>query len=227
VDAYAAVLAAGGAASGPRLGLSPASLDFGEALTTLDVQVTNTGTDRLTLGAVSASTRAGGDWLRAAAFGAGDATRGADGIRVEVSRAGLANGVYRGTVTVASDGGDRTIDVAMRVGPPGTWPAAPVDVYVQLVDAATDETIEELVLPAGSEPAFLFEGLAPGTYYVFAGSDVDDDGWLCDAEDWCGSSGSVEVAAGQAIEDVVLAMAPPATGVGTRAERRRAGGVRR
>ena len=36
---------------------------------------------------------------------------------------------------------------------------------------------------------YAFLGLSPGTYTITAGTDLDNDGFFCEAPDWCGSFG--------------------------------------
>ena len=70
-------------------------------------------------------------------------------------------------------------------------------VFVLLIDPATGSAIDqqaETTRAAGYR--FSISGVAPGTYDVFAGTDRDNDDFICDIEDACGSLGrSISISA--------------------------------
>ena len=72
-----------------------------------------------------------------------------------------------------------------------------------LVDVATFETAAEAVTDFAAGYRFTFPQAPDGTYFVFAGTDRDDDGYICDGEDACGSyPDPLEVVRGMTIEDI-------------------------
>ena len=48
-----------------------------------------------------------------------------------------------------------------------------------------------LLLQEGCETGYRFalRGILPGTYRIRAGTDLDRDGFFCEAADWCGNYG--------------------------------------
>ena len=186
IDAHAAVLATLGTATDtPVLLLSPTSLNFGTTQSNLTSTVTNGGGGFLTVTNLDVSTQSGDPWLSAASIGPGDPGRNVLGIGVTVDRAGLTAGGYSGRVEVESSGGNQTLQVLMTVG--STAPVTPdAPIYVLAIDAATYETVEEIVLSPGGGSDFVFPELPPGVYVLAAGTDLDDDGLICDEGEWCG-----------------------------------------
>ena len=60
--------------------------------------------------------------------------------------------------------------------------------YILLVDAATDEARAQVdVLADGSSVAYQFDGVAAGEYIVISGTDLNNDGFICDEAEACGA----------------------------------------
>jgi serine protease len=58
---------------------------------------------------------------------------------------------------------------------------------------------------------YVFADLKPGSYVIHAGTDLDSDGFFCEANDWCGDHGGatpadIDVTAGSRVRgvDIVL-----------------------
>lgn len=186
IDAHAAVLAAqGGVTDTPLLLLSPTSMSFGASRTDLTATVTNGGGGTLTVSSLDVATQSGDPWLSASMIGPGDTTRNVLGIGVSVDRTGLTDGGYSGRVTVTSTGGTKLLQVLMTVGSRAP-PIPDALLYVLAIDASTWETVQEVVLDPSVTSAFSFPELPPGVYVVAAGTDLDDDGLICDEGEWCG-----------------------------------------
>lgn len=226
VDAYAAVSRAQeGTAGGPRLVLEPATLELGAARPSADATIRNAGTGRLEVLGLEPDTNDGGAWLSARRVGAGDATRSADAVRVEVDLARLGPDSATGRVLVRSTGGDRAIAVRLLSAAPP--PGGGLDVWVLLVDARTEETVAEVRVAAGAPGDFSFEDVVPGRYRLYAGSDQDDDGWICDEGDVCGVyeedgvEAEIRLAPGERLTGltIVLHAAPEGFASGRRARR--------
>jgi uncharacterized protein (TIGR03437 family) len=105
-----------------QLAVSPQFLSFqatqgSSAAVTQAISITNSGSGALNWTA-SATTSNGGDWLRLSA------TQGAApaGITVSANPAGLAAGIYLGSIKIAdvAGGGSITVIVALTVNPPAT-----------------------------------------------------------------------------------------------------------
>ncbi|GAB3697783.1 hypothetical protein GCM10027592_22250 [Spirosoma flavus] len=93
--------------SQPILSISPSSLNFGGTTTQLTLSVANTGTGTLNWTATDDRS-----WLTVSPASGSTGT-----MTVNVSRSGLAEGSYSGTISVASNGGSATIPVTMVVNP--------------------------------------------------------------------------------------------------------------
>jgi hypothetical protein len=100
----------------PQLGLSATSLDFGSDLVEMSLTVSNVGTDVLNW---SISGSGGYPWITSIDPPSGALNQLEDEtVNIKVSRAGLADNVYQGTLSVNSNGGNQDIDIRMTVGTP-------------------------------------------------------------------------------------------------------------
>lgn len=184
VNALKAVQAAQaqcGAATASALTVDPVSLDFGNAATSLLLTASRQGTGALAVSGVTVDAA----WLSVA-----PAAVDADGLgtyTATVDRSGLADGTYSGRVTFTAGGKDVVVRVTMRVG--AAAPAAGDAGYLYLL--VTDESFNPLGQASGrgtggSYP-FTFAGVPAGSYYLVAGTDSDNDGFICDEGEVCGA----------------------------------------
>ena len=191
VDAQAAVLAAGAAPPDPTAALTvtPSGLNFGVALVEAELELANASSDPLTI--TSISNDASG-WLTVepVSVDAGGLGR----YRVSVDRAVLTvAGTYAAGITIESSAGTTRVPVVMRVGGPMTSDAGYH--FVALVDAQTLTPLDEIGVAAvdGAYP-FQFENVPAGDYLLVAGTDLDNDGFICDGGEACGSYPTLDVA---------------------------------
>ena len=107
-------------------------------------------------------------------------------VTVRVDRTGLRKGVYSGRVVMTTNGGDRTIPVTMVVEPriPGGDAGT---VYVLAADPDSLEAMAQSVLTSAQGFEYRMPELPAGTYFVIAGTDRDDDGYICDPGEACGA----------------------------------------
>ncbi|MEM6709438.1 MAG: S8 family serine peptidase [Pseudomonadota bacterium] len=187
VDARKAVLAAidlangQGVDPGPILAATPSTLNFGTFGTELTFTLTNVGTGTLTVTGVSADE----PWLTVQATDSN--ADGTGSYRVIVDRTGLADGNYSATVTATSPAGDATLGVALQVQSANTAADAGLH-FVILVDNDGMSNLPAAVVQAqNGEYRFTILNVPPGQYRVFAGTDSDDDNFLCDDGEACGS----------------------------------------
>lgn len=195
----------------PRLALSTSALDFGQAGTELIVSVSNTGGGMLNVTSVTPTLLDGDGWLSVSTEGPGPNTN-VSAIDVHVARNGLANGVYRGQVTVSAEGvAAQTVDVRMTVGAIGALENNPV--YVLAVDPDTLRTIGQDITSAARNYEYRIEGLPAGRYALYAGTDRNEDTVICDVGDLCGALPStidplvVNLQEGQALTGADFAIA--------------------
>lgn len=177
----ALAIAGGSGGLGSILSLSAQRLNFDSFLNTLYLDVSNRGSGTLTISGVSSNR----PWITVSP------TSGTAPLRIAVSvdRTGLAEGEYSGIVTVNSDAtqGDPegSVEVSLKVvsgpqeGDVGT-------LYVLAVDPETQFTVAEAVTDSQGHYSYLTPFLPEGEYLFFAGTDRDEDGWICDTAEACG-----------------------------------------
>ena len=181
--AVRAALAAGGTpvADNPLLSASAATLNFSASTTSLELELRNSGSGVLELLAIETSE----PWLTISPTGADDEGLGL--YRVSVQRGGLADGVYDADIIARSSVNSLTVRVIMSVG--GDSASADVGViYILLLDRDSGETLQEFGAAArAGEYRFSFAELPAGRYSLVAGSDADNDLFICDAGEACGA----------------------------------------
>lgn len=179
----AAALAGGGSsAPPPQLSIQPAALSFGSTATSLTISITNSGSGQFTVQSVTANQA----WLKILT----NAGQKAGEYSAVVDRAGLANGTYQAKVTVVSSAGTMEVPVIMQVSSLGLAQDAGVH-YVELFDPASHAVLAvQMVSAKNGKYQFVLSDVAPGTYHLFAGSDFNQDGFLCDAGEACGAFGT-------------------------------------
>jgi serine protease len=149
----------------PVLQVSTNTLDFGSTETQLTVEIRNVGRGTLTLGTVAAS----------AGF---TVTPGAGAIgtnTVKLNRASLPDGIHTGTLTIASNGGNATINLRANIGAAAVLGGDVGPVYVLLVDPATSQGLFQAVATAADGYAFTLPNVPPAQYILVAGTDIDDN----------------------------------------------------
>ncbi|WP_168954817.1 S8 family serine peptidase [Aromatoleum aromaticum] len=184
INALKAVLAAqelagqaGGAVALPYL--SPASLNLGLSEDASTVVVSNGGTGRLQVQEV----KTGSSWLSAMAEDVD--MDGLGRYRIRADRSVLGNGVHQGEVQFVTNAGTVGLMVTVQVLDLDLTDDAGFQ-YVLLIDADTLETLEARSGSTRNGLSFDFSGLAPGRYYIVAGTDMNNDGYICDFGEACG-----------------------------------------
>lgn len=186
INAQFAVLAAldsiGSApADNPRLVASLGTLNFGTGTTRLSLALRNGGQGELALESIDATQ----PWLSVRPLDVSAAGLGE--YEVAVDREGLAPGVYSADIVARSTVNTLSIRVFMSVGSGSAVSDVGV-LYALLIDPVTDEVIAQSASAgAGGRYPFRFEGIEAGTYEILAGSDSDNDLFICDAGEACGA----------------------------------------
>ncbi len=187
INAYQALLAvAGGGGPTPILSLSAQSLSLSDTLTTAFVQVANVGGGLLHVQTPIVTTEPpGGNWLSAVRILATNpTTTDTTAIRVDVTPGGLAAGIYQGNVEVVSDGGVQDIPVLLTISSGSTLD---VDIFVLAVDIDTFLTVSQAIVNPTDSLAWQHPDLPNGDYLLAAGTDDDNDGFICGPGDlYCG-----------------------------------------
>lgn len=176
-DPVAALVAAGAEPpAAPLLRVSTNSLNFGNAQTQLNVVVSNGGGGSLQVQPPTVEVDQGAGWL--------SASLSLSTLMAQVDRQGLADGDYTGRIRLNSNGGDAVIEVSMRVGAdPGVDPGM---LFVLALDPFTFETEATATTDLQEDFQYRISPLPAGGYVLAAGTDNDDDGFICDEGEFCG-----------------------------------------
>jgi serine protease len=182
IDARRAVEAVSAAPpDDPILLVTPTGLNLGTSQPQASFQVANGGGGTLSVTSVSESE----PWLTVSASSVDG--NGLGTYAVNVDRTGLANGTYTGTISVESSAGNASVSVVMAVVSASTGADAGFH-YVLVVDPETFDTVEQFdVAASGGQYDYQVANVPAGSYYVFAGSDPDNDFVICGTGEACGA----------------------------------------
>ncbi len=183
IDAQKAVMAAinlsGGVAPQPqpKLVVNPTSLNFGLGLSYLTLTVQNGGGGELKIQNVSENSEG---FLSIRGQGFGDYT-------ISIDRTRLNPGTFTATITIVSDVNTVRVPVILQVGDPSVTGDAGFH-YILLVNPDTWEAVQETRANAvNGVYEFKFDNVKGGTYMVVAGSDINNDNYICDIGEACGA----------------------------------------
>ena len=170
----------------PRLVASASALNFGSNRNALDLALTNGGTGALTLTGLSTSR----DWLSVVELDVDE--HGLGSYRVNVDRSQLTTGVYSAEINARSSVNNLTVRVLLSVGDAGSGADVGV-IYILLYDPQSGKTLIEVKSDnVNAHYPFSFSKVPPGEYEIAAGSDADNDGYICDPGEACGAWLSVD-----------------------------------
>lgn len=189
INAYKAVLAASSAGDGPPppddpvLTVFPTALNF-SAVSEITIDLRNGGGGSLI--ATEATVTTSAPWLSMAAVAA-DATTNLGTYRVSVDRTGLSEGTYSTVLQISSNANAVQVPVIMYVGAADAGNIADAGTtYILLLSAETGESVAQLAVDASDGVyAYQFDNIPVGTYTIVAGSDRDQDDFICDAGESC------------------------------------------
>jgi len=186
INAQRAVLAAleatgSSPADNPRLVASTSALNFSGSSTSLALILRNGGKGDLALLSLSVSQ----PWLQIAAVNV-DAT-GLGEYAVTVDRTNLAPGIYAAQITAQSSVNNLAVRVLVSEGGADTGTDVGV-IYILLYDPLLDEPVAQFTTGSnGTNYPFRFTDIAAGEYEIVAGTDADNDLFICDAGEACGA----------------------------------------
>lgn len=177
---------------------TPSTLELRASQTTADFAISNNGGGTLTVSAVGSDV----PWV------AVQTVISNSQFRVSVNRNGIADGVYPVTISIQTNAG--TLSIPLRVEVFSGRALQDIGtLYVLAIDAATLETVGQAeVRPDSGSYAFSLPNLPAGDYLIGAGSDLNNDGFVCDPGESCGAFPSLDgfapvtVSAGQTINSV-------------------------
>lgn len=183
IDAFKSVVSAanGEIPSTPTLAAFPRTLNFDKSQSRLTLAVSNTGGGALT--AQAAVTDAAWITLEPQLD-----EHGMGIYAISVDRRGLNNGNYSASITLVSDANTLVVPVDMIVDENLAATATLEYQWVVLIDVASNATIAATqAVRNADEFEFMLSGVAAGHYYVLVGSDLDNDGYICDGGEACGA----------------------------------------
>jgi serine protease len=188
INAQKSVLAAQSGSLPTLLSTTPAILSLGTALTGAIITAQKIGDNSVDLNVTNVSSDA--PWLSVT-----PATVDANGLgtyTVVGDRSGLSEGAYSGIITFTSSQNTSTVSMTMQVRTTTTSTDSGFH-YIQLVDATTNEIVYELgVQSLNGIYNFTLAGVARGSYFLFAGTDLDDDDNVGDVGELTGAYRSLE-----------------------------------
>jgi serine protease len=184
INAQKAVLAATELGGGvvppptpPLLVVNPRSLNFGLAQTRLTLTLSNGGGGDLQILNISENS---GGFLAIEGSGLGD-------YFVTLNRNGLAFGTFTATMTIISNINNITIPVIWQVGDPSITGDAGLH-YVLLIDNGTLDTVQQIQTSSSNGVYnFQFNNVPYGEHLIVAGSDFNNNGFICDDGEACGA----------------------------------------
>ena len=126
------------------------------------------------------------DWLIVTASSTNAAGLGS--YRISANRSGLAVGEYTANVLFSSSVGELSVPVNLQVSATSFSSSAGV-LFALLQDPESEETRSQQRLTNSEDGAYQIDlrDVAPGTYRLVVGSDMDNDSFICDAGEACGA----------------------------------------
>ncbi|NCF43633.1 MAG: S8 family serine peptidase [Proteobacteria bacterium] len=188
INAYKAVTTAQQLANGtlqplpPQLRSSPTELNFGVTNTQITFTLRNAGGGDLTVSGVTNDA----SWLRVSAQSINAAGLGT--YLASADRGDLIAGNYPAVIDLTSSAGSLQINAHLRVSSSVFSPSAGV-LFALLTDPETGDSVlqQRMVSPQEGIYTLNFESVAPGSYGLVVGSDMDNDNFICDAGEACGA----------------------------------------
>lgn len=189
INANRAMLAARSLASGedllnlPSIAVSTSALNFGAILDELPLALSNGGTGELKIDSVISNA----SWLVV-----DDSLVDAQGLgqyRIRVERNQLSIGSHSATLSISSNAGSSNVHIILQQPDPNQLASGDAGLhYILLVNADSGEVEQEaLILAEGGQYQYSFQDVPPGNYQLYAGSDSDNDFFICDAGEACGA----------------------------------------
>ena len=192
--AVAAAQNAGGAPppDNPTLGVTPSAVNFGAIISVIEITARNVRTGALNLIDFSIPV----PWVAVDAVPGQVDAEGLGTYTVTVDRSGLADGIHSTTITANSDVNAVPFEIIVQVSPVPLGSDAGF-VYVLLLDAQTGNSAGRCdndfvtgqcsVSVVNGQYAFTFLDAPPGDYQIVAGTDANNDLFICDAGEACGA----------------------------------------
>ncbi len=196
INAQKAVLTAldlatgGGGIPLPVLGASLSSVNFGVLATTEVVRLSNLGSGTIVINEINPSE----PWLTA--LPAAVDGNGLGDYQLRIDRAGLGEGSYNATIEfVPLDPATNPVTVTVTLQVPGVNPAADAGLFfvIAVNEDGSSEGNAAVVAARNGIYEWVLNDIPAGSYRIFAGSDMDNDDFLCDAGESCGAFRTLDI----------------------------------
>ena len=175
-----------GSPGNPVLGVTPASLNFYGDTTSIEMTVQNMNTGRLQVTGIVTDQQ----WIDVIPVEVN--SDGVGRYLVSVDRSSLADGIYSGRLTVRSSVNNVIVTIVTSVNS-NTQRNNIGHVYALLLDADTNTVIQQLSpQPVNGAYPLNFENVPKGRYNIIAGTDSDNDSFICDTGEACGAYVTIE-----------------------------------
>ncbi len=179
LDAFLAVQAAQQLAAGtipitdnPVLAISPRRVTFGATLTKQSITLFNAGTGDLSISEFKPSSSRITVTPPSNSAGVGR-------YELTLNREGVAEGQYMESISIVSNAGRITVNVQYEIPSANQEIAGSVgELYVFLIDWSTGEFTFQQYQPNSGQYQYRFTNVTPGVYFIIAGSDPDNDGFV-------------------------------------------------
>lgn len=166
----------------PLLTASPNALNFGTSLSSANLTLANAGGGNLSVQTINVQPS---HLIRVESVSTN--SQGIGEYRVVINRSGLSTGTYTANITITSSVNTLRIPVIFQVAQQQQQGNAGHH-YILLVDPQTTETIKEVrTVASNASYPFSFNNVPQGEYIIIAGTDFDNDGFICDEGEACGA----------------------------------------
>ena len=106
---------------------------------------------------------------------------------VNVNRNILGMGTFTATITITSNTNTVNVPVILQIGDPNLTGDAGYH-YILLIDPNTSDTVQQITASAvAGSYNYRFINIPAGDYIIAAGSDFNNDGFICDVGEACGA----------------------------------------
>jgi serine protease len=161
----------------PFLVVTPSSLNFGLSRSSATLKLTNSGGGNLIIESITENS---GGFLSIEGEGLGEYI-------VNVNRNLLGMGTFTATITITSNTNTVKVPVILQIGDPNLTGDAGYH-YILLIDPNTLETVQQITASAeAGNYNYRFIDVPAGEYIIAAGSDFNNDGFICDVGEACGA----------------------------------------
>jgi serine protease len=161
----------------PFLIVTPSSLNFGLSRSSATIKLTNSGGGDLIIENITENS---GGFLSIEGNGLGEYV-------VSVNRNLLTTGTFTATITITSSANTVKVPVILQMGDPNLTGDAGYH-YILLIDSNSSNTIQQITASVyAGNYNYRFIDVPAGDYIIAAGSDFNNDGFICDVGEACGA----------------------------------------